>query len=248
MVPSSFKLTIVAIVGPKEYCTRRRRVPHHPSPTCSRSWGFTVCSASYINRTRPHPYHVQKVQGFEPADCPRCIIYCKWLLPQCRERPNFLQCILFTHEAGFTRNAVLYSDNTHIWSDMPEKELHLKRLSSEEGFMRVQCLANGVYPRPIIYLQSQKRKIQETQVAARLRGQLYEISVTTTLPTLEDPEEFSCELHIPQANYTVRRETVFYPGKIIFLSLCYISFKFTSVKDSIPCHITVFSNSTKYGI
>ena len=117
MVPSSFKLTIVAIVGPKEYCTRRRRVPHHPSPTCSRSWSFTVCSASYIKRTRPHPYHVQKVQGFEPADCPRCVIYCKWLLPQCRERPNFLQCILFTHEAGFARNAVLYSDNTHIWSD-----------------------------------------------------------------------------------------------------------------------------------
>ncbi|KAJ3659712.1 hypothetical protein Zmor_011386 [Zophobas morio] len=40
-----------------------------------------------------------KVQGLEAADCPRCVIYCKWLLPQCRERPNFLKCILFTDEA-----------------------------------------------------------------------------------------------------------------------------------------------------
>ena len=31
--------------------------------------------------------------------------------------PNFLQCILFTGEAGFTRNAVFYSHNTQIWSD-----------------------------------------------------------------------------------------------------------------------------------
>lgn len=33
------------------------------------------------------------------------------------------------------------------------------------------------------------------------------------LPALEGPEEFSCELRIPQANYTVRKETVIYPGK-----------------------------------
>ena len=57
------------------------------------------------------------MQGLEPADCPRCVIYCKWLLPQCRERPNFLKCILFTDEAGFKRNVVFNSDNTHFLSD-----------------------------------------------------------------------------------------------------------------------------------
>lgn len=45
------------------------------------------------------------------------------------------------------------------------------------------------------------------------REQLYEVSATVTLPALNGPEEFSCELRIPEANYTVRRETVFYPGK-----------------------------------
>ena len=57
------------------------------------------------------------MQGLQPADCPRCVIYCKWLLPQNRERSSFLMCILFTDEAGFTRNAVFNSHNTHIWSD-----------------------------------------------------------------------------------------------------------------------------------
>ncbi|KAJ3663075.1 hypothetical protein Zmor_007384 [Zophobas morio] len=47
----------------------------------------------------------------------RCVNYSKWLLPQCRERLNFLKCILFTNEARFTRSAVLNSHNIQIWSD-----------------------------------------------------------------------------------------------------------------------------------
>ena len=53
-----------------------------------------------------HPYHVQKVQALDLAGFKRRVIYCKWLLQQCRESPNFLNCILFTDEAGFTCNAV----------------------------------------------------------------------------------------------------------------------------------------------
>ena len=47
-----------------------------------------------------HPYHVQKVQALEPADFRRHVV-----------------CILFTDEAGFTRNTVFNSHNTHFWSD-----------------------------------------------------------------------------------------------------------------------------------
>ena len=62
-----------------------------------------------------HPYHVQKVQALESADFPHHVIYGACLLQQCRERPNLLNCILFTDEAGFSRNAVFSSHN--IWSD-----------------------------------------------------------------------------------------------------------------------------------
>lgn len=52
-------------------------------------------------------------------------------------------------------------------------------------------------------------------MSLKQNGRLYEISATATLPEPKDPEEFTCKLHIPQANYTTRRETVFYPGKIL---------------------------------
>ncbi|KAH1025973.1 hypothetical protein HUJ05_010573 [Dendroctonus ponderosae] len=54
-------------------------------------------------------------------------------------------------------------------------------------------------------------RIPEAIVQSKQEGHLYEISAQVTLPELEKPEEFSCKLHIPLANYTTRRETVFYP-------------------------------------
>lgn len=45
------------------------------------------------------------------------------------------------------------------------------------------------------------------------RGGLFDIKAAAEIPSLEAPEEFSCELHIPQANYTVRKEAIYYPGR-----------------------------------
>ena len=70
-----------------------------------------------MHRRLKEKYHVQKVQTLEPADFPCRVIFCERLLQQYRERPNFLNCILFTDEAEFTRNAVFNSNNNHISSD-----------------------------------------------------------------------------------------------------------------------------------
>lgn len=59
------------------------------------------------------------------------------------------------------------------------------------------------------------RELTEAKVTSRQRGQLYDISATATLEALKEPEEFSCNLRIPEANYTVRRETVIYPGECL---------------------------------
>ncbi|XP_019758642.2 uncharacterized protein LOC109536736 isoform X1 [Dendroctonus ponderosae] len=93
-----------------------------------------------------------------------------------------------------------------------EKFFELKRLKADEGFIRVQCRADGIFPKPVMTLHSQQRRIPEAIVQSKQEGHLYEISAQVTLPELEKPEEFSCKLHIPLANYTTRRETVFYPG------------------------------------
>ena len=124
MVLSSFKLTIVAIVGPRILHAEEEILEHveEENHIITRRLAAEVGVSQFVvrtmdKRTRPHPYHVQKVQGCEPVDCPRCVIYSKLLLAQCRERPNFLKCILFTDESGFKRNAVFNSDNTHFFSD-----------------------------------------------------------------------------------------------------------------------------------
>lgn len=45
----------------------------------------------------------------------------------------------------------------------------------------------------------------------RQHGDLYEVSAIATLPIPKDPEEISCKLNIPQANYT-KRKTILYAG------------------------------------
>lgn len=95
---------------------------------------------------------------------------------------------------------------------VPEKSLILKRMRSEQGVMKVQCTAEGVFPQPSIILRSRQREIAETEVKVREKGQLFDITASAVLPALQDPEEFSCEVRIPEANYTKRQETVFFPG------------------------------------
>ncbi|ENN77989.1 hypothetical protein YQE_05664, partial [Dendroctonus ponderosae] len=86
-----------------------------------------------------------------------------------------------------------------------EKFFELKRLKADEGFIRVQCRADGIFPKPVMTLHSQQRRIPEAIVQSKQEGHLYEISAQVTLPELEKPEEFSCKLHIPLANYTTRK-------------------------------------------
>ena len=77
-----------------------------------------MCDKKMGNSTRISTRRLAaEVAVLEPADFPRRVIYFEWLLEQCYERPNFLNCILFTDEAGFTHNSVFNSHNTHIWSD-----------------------------------------------------------------------------------------------------------------------------------
>lgn len=93
-----------------------------------------------------------------------------------------------------------------------EKFFELKRLNADEGYIRVQCRADGIFPKPVMILHSQQRDTPEAIVKYREHKNLYDIMAQVTLEELDKPEEFSCKLHIPQANYTTCRETVFYPG------------------------------------
>jgi Transposase. len=65
-----------------------------------------------------YPYHVQRVQALNPInDHQARLVFCRWFLRHDAEDPRFLANILFTDEAGFTRNGVFNFHNTHIWAD-----------------------------------------------------------------------------------------------------------------------------------
>lgn len=54
-----------------------------------------------------HPYHLQKVHQLLPEDFPSRIQFANWLLDQQRTNRNFINTILFSDEAGFTKNGIV---------------------------------------------------------------------------------------------------------------------------------------------
>lgn len=69
-----------------------------------------------LRRNQHHPYHYTRVQHLEPADYPRRLEFCRWLLEQNRIDPNFSKRILFTDECCFTKEGLFNAHNWHFWT------------------------------------------------------------------------------------------------------------------------------------
>lgn len=61
-----------------------------------------------------YPFHLQKVHHLLEGDNLPRVQYCDWLQ---NHDANFLSLILFTDEAGFSRDGILNMHNMHYWSD-----------------------------------------------------------------------------------------------------------------------------------
>lgn len=64
-----------------------------------------------------HPYHLQRVQPLKPQDLQPRVQFCEWMQRKCRQNRSFLRRVLFTDEAGFTRDGIINFHNTHVWAD-----------------------------------------------------------------------------------------------------------------------------------
>lgn len=64
-----------------------------------------------------HPFHLQKVHAMSPDDYPARLHYSNWFLQKFRENPQFPRSVLFSDEAGFTRDGVINSHNLHLWDE-----------------------------------------------------------------------------------------------------------------------------------
>ncbi|KAJ8915386.1 hypothetical protein NQ315_008273 [Exocentrus adspersus] len=64
-----------------------------------------------------YPYHLQKVHALLPDDFLRRMEFANWVLHRHRNNENFIGSVLFTDEAGFSKNGIINSHNLHLWAD-----------------------------------------------------------------------------------------------------------------------------------
>lgn len=64
-----------------------------------------------------YPFHIQKVHAMDVEDYPARLAYARWFLDTQRNDNAFVGKVLFTDEAGFTRDGVINSHNLHLWAD-----------------------------------------------------------------------------------------------------------------------------------
>lgn len=64
-----------------------------------------------------YPYHIQRVQALLPRDFPNRLAFSHWILEMIGQDPEFLEQVLFTDEANFSRDAITNYHNNHIWAE-----------------------------------------------------------------------------------------------------------------------------------
>lgn len=85
----------------------------------SRDLGISFSSIQRIlSKHKRHPFSFYNVQSLILGDSQRRIQFCQWLLLRCQEDERFLEDIIWTDEAKFTRNGMYNRHNSHYWSDV----------------------------------------------------------------------------------------------------------------------------------
>lgn len=68
-----------------------------------------------LKREGLHPYHFRRVQDVIEPDLAARSVFCSWINRNLRQNRNFLQRILWTDEAKFTRAGITNHRNDHLW-------------------------------------------------------------------------------------------------------------------------------------
>ena len=104
-----------------------------------------------LKRYHYHAYHVHLHQGLLQQDYARRMDFCNWMLPQLVANQDFLQSVLFTDEANFSRDGVVNIHNAHYWSPVNPHWLREAR-HQERWSVNVWCgVYNDTVVGPIFY-------------------------------------------------------------------------------------------------
>ena len=64
-----------------------------------------------------YPYHLTKIHSLNQEDYQRRVDFCQWLNGRINEDRRFLKKIMWSDEAGFSRDGTFNVHNEHFWSD-----------------------------------------------------------------------------------------------------------------------------------
>jgi hypothetical protein len=77
-----------------------------------------------LHRQPMYPYHLQRVQGLSSTDFSPRVNFCQWMQQQSALNPPFVSNILFTDEAGFTRDGIFNYHICHVWCNENPHAVH----------------------------------------------------------------------------------------------------------------------------
>lgn len=106
-----------------------------------------LANATHVKRTqllqvlhteKLHPYHYSPVQHLLPTDLPARLQFCQLLLNNHNHDPTFINRILFTDEATFTRRGVFNWRNNHTW-EVENPHLTRERHFQQEFSINIWC-------------------------------------------------------------------------------------------------------------
>lgn len=80
-----------------------------------------------LHNQQLYPYHIQRVQCLTDRDFPPRFNLCQWFLQKIALFHLFLSNILFTDEAGFSREGIFNFHNNHCWADENPQEISQRR-------------------------------------------------------------------------------------------------------------------------
>jgi hypothetical protein len=84
-----------------------------------------------LKRDHRKPYHLQPVQNLLPGDAQKRINFCRWIIETKQQDPHFLEKVIWTDEANFTRTGVFNYHNLHVWAHENPHEIRPASFQNE---------------------------------------------------------------------------------------------------------------------
>ena len=104
--------------------------------------------ANLIYHQLLYSYHIQHVQGLKNTDFPPRLPFCQQIQQQSDLDRQFLNNVLFTHEAGFNRDGIFNFHNYHAWAVVNPNGVKQARHQQSFSFnVWVEILGDSLYQR-----------------------------------------------------------------------------------------------------